>query len=74
MTWPVTPLCHNGREVVTQVHAHTHTRTPFQLLDQNVREGDEDAERPIKRERGREIDFLFTGEKSEVLFTDLRAI
>lgn len=75
VTRPVTPLCHSGREVVTHVHAqtHTHTHTPFQLLDHGVREEDDEEKIQI-RERRREIDFLFTGEKSEVLFTDLRAI
>lgn len=81
VTRPVKPLCHSRTHARTHIHTqgctdtHTgrHKHTPFQLLDQGVGEEDEDAERQI-RKWAREIDFFFTGEKTEVLFTDLRAI
>lgn len=49
VTRPVKPLCHSGREIVTNTHAHPHINThvcthkPFQLLDQSER-GAEEAE------------------------------
>lgn len=80
VTRPVKPLCHSGREIVTNTRAHTHchinthacTHRPFQLLDQSERDGLK--RQKADKKKGREIDFLFTGEKTEVLFTDLRAI